>query len=171
MHKKWIYLFISLATLGLDQITKEMVNQSLFLHESRSIIPGFFNLVHTRNSGAVFGVFQDSTSAMLPKLLLMLSFAALGLVGFYFLKSPLTERLNLMGLSLIMGGAVGNIIDRLARSSVVDFLEFYVGSFHWPAFNVADSAICVGISFLLLRAFRDREDPAEATQSAARLHS
>lgn len=164
------YLLVSLAILALDQVTKEIVNRSLYLHETHIVIPNFFNIVHTRNSGAVFGFFQDPTSSVLPRLLMLLSCAALALVALFFHRSDPHERMNLFGLSLILGGAVGNIMDRVLRLSVVDFLEFYVGGFHWPAFNVADSAICVGIFFLVLRALKDPAEAPPSAESAAGEH-
>lgn len=167
MTSKSPYLLISIAILAADQLTKEWVDRSLFIHESRTVIPDFFNLVHTRNTGAVFGVFQDTAWPIIPKLLMLLSMAALGLILLFFYRSSSEEKLNLVGLSMILGGAAGNIIDRIFRASVVDFLEFYIGSFHWPAFNVADSAICTGIFLLLLRALREHNQPTHSHDPAA----
>jgi signal peptidase II len=169
--KKAYYLIVTAIVLALDQFSKELISQSLYLHETRTVIPGFFNLVHTRNSGAVFGFFQNVPSPVLPKILTLLSIAALIFIALFFYRSSIAERMNLLGLSLILGGALGNILDRIFRSSVVDFLEFYVGDFHWPAFNIADSAICVGIFFLILRSLKEGHDPAPATDRTAQQHS
>ena len=166
--RKSLYLLISVLVLAVDQLTKELVNRSLYLHETRIIIPNFFNLVHTRNSGAVFGFFQNGSSPLLPRVLTLLSIAALVFIVVYFYRSSLHERMNLVGLSLILGGALGNILDRILRSSVVDFLEFYVGDFHWPAFNVADSAICIGIFLLIVRSMREGREVEPSTDATAR---
>lgn len=157
--RKMPYLIITLLVLGLDQLTKELISRSLYLHETRSVIPGFFNLVYTGNTGAVFGIFQGVGLPYLRWILISLSFAALALVAVFFARVPADDRLNLVGFSLVLGGALGNIVDRIARESVVDFLEFYVRDYRWPAFNVADSAICIGIAILVWRSFRDGRDP------------
>ncbi|MEW6367950.1 MAG: signal peptidase II [Acidobacteriota bacterium] len=148
---KRLYLIVTIIVIALDQLTKAIISNTLYLHETRPVIDNLFNIVHTRNSGAVFGLLQDAPYPLLPAILTLLSLAALMLVAWFFHRCSPLDRMNLFGLSLILGGAVGNIIDRLVRGSVVDFLDFYIGSYRWPAFNVADSCICVGIGLLILR--------------------
>jgi len=165
--RKLPYLIITLIVLGLDQFTKELISRSLYLHETRAVIPGFFNLVYTGNTGAVFGIFQGANLPCLRWILITLSFAASLLVAAFFARVPAGDRLNLVGFALVLGGAFGNLVDRIARESVVDFLEFYIRDYRWPAFNVADSAICIGIGILVWRSFRDGSDPLAVSGARA----
>ena len=147
--KRGNYLWISLGVLLLDQLTKLAVVQK-FTHDSAiSVIPGFFRLVRVENRGIAFGMFSDSPSAFTSIVLVLVSVAAIALVGFLLWQNPPSASRTCVGLTLILGGAAGNLLDRLARGHVVDFLDFYVGSYHWPAFNIADSAICLGAATLL----------------------
>ncbi len=149
MIRKSCYFFVVVVLVGLDQLTKALIVRSITLQSSRSVIPGFFNLTHVRNRGAIFGFFSHSDSRILYIFLTLVSVAALGLVIYYFFKTPVSERLMKISLSLILAGALGNLIDRLFRGHVIDFLDFYVKDWHWPSFNVADSCITVG-AFLLI---------------------
>ena len=149
MIRKSCYFFVVVVLVGLDQLTKALIVRSIILQGSRSVIPGFFNLTHVRNRGAIFGFFSHSDSRILYIFLTLVSVAALGLVIYYFFKTPVSERLMKISLSLILAGALGNLIDRLFRGHVIDFLDFYVKDWHWPSFNVADSCITVG-AFLLI---------------------
>lgn len=149
MIRKSYYFLVVVVLLGLDQLTKALIVRSIILQGSRSVIPGFFNLTHVRNRGAIFGFFSQSDSRILYIFLTLVSVAALGLVIYYFFKTPVSERLMKISLSLILAGALGNLIDRLFRGHVIDFLDFYVKDWHWPSFNVADSCITVG-AFLLI---------------------
>ncbi len=149
MIRKSCYFLVVIVLVGLDQLTKALIVRSIALQGSRSVIPGFFNLTHVRNRGAIFGFFSHSDSRILYIFLTLVSVAALGLVIYYFFKTPVSERLMKISLSLILAGALGNLIDRLFRGHVIDFLDFYVKDWHWPSFNVADSCITVG-AFLLI---------------------
>jgi len=144
-----LYFVIILFLLFVDQLTKTIVSTSFQLYESRVVIPGFFNLTYIKNRGAIFGFFSTNQNFWVYALLTMSSLAALGLVVYYFYKTPSTERFLKISLSLILAGALGNLTDRLARGSVIDFLDFYVKDWHWPFFNVADSCITVGAILLL----------------------
>jgi len=144
-----LHLLIALAVLVADQLTKWVIASAIPLHDSRPVIPGFFRLTHVKNRGAAFGIFADSTSPMKIEVLILLSVVALVVVLMLLWEQPGARRIGL-GLALILGGALGNLFDRLARGSVVDFLEFYLRGFHWPAFNVADSAIVIGAGLLVL---------------------
>jgi signal peptidase II len=137
------------VTAVLDQLTKALVVHYFSLYDMVEVIPGFFNIVHWRNPGAAFGLFKEG--GMVRTLLLAgVSFLALVIIG--LLLRHAKDTITRVALSLIAGGAVGNLIDRLRFGEVIDFFDFYVGRYHWPAFNVADSAITVGV-FLSLYLF------------------
>jgi signal peptidase II len=162
------YLLVALAVLVLDQWSKWWIETELPFHATRPVIDGFFNLTHVRNTGVAFGFLAGSGQGVGPVLLSLLGFAALGFVGLYFWRATSRERSLLIGLGLILGGAVGNLLDRLASGAVTDFLDFYLGSYHWHTFNLADSAITVGIGCLLLDSvWRSREKSEEAPSRAA----
>ena len=144
-----LHLLVALAVFVADQLTKWVIGSAIPLHDSWPVIPGFFRLTHVKNRGAAFGIFADSTSPMKIEVLILLSVVALVVVLLLLWEQPGARRIGL-GLALILGGALGNLFDRLARGSVVDFLEFYLRGFHWPAFNVADSAIVIGAGLLVL---------------------
>jgi signal peptidase II len=128
----------------LDQITKAAVLKYFQIHQSLPIINGLLNLVHVRNRGMAFGVMNRPHSGLSFYLLVGASLGALALLLFWVRKLKDEERGILLGLSLVLGGAVGNLIDRVRFHEVIDFIDFYVGQYHWPAFNVADAAITVG---------------------------
>jgi signal peptidase II len=144
-----LHLLIALAVFAADQLTKWVIGSAIPLHDSWPVIPGFFRLTHVKNRGAAFGIFADSTAPMKIEVLILLSVVALVVVLMLLWEQPGARRIGL-GLALILGGALGNLFDRLAHGSVVDFLEFYLRGFHWPAFNVADSAIVIGAGLLVL---------------------
>ena len=145
---RWNYLGIALATIAADQLTKAAVVARFSDEAMVSIIPGLFRLVHVENRGIAFGLFSDSSSPAAGAILALISAAAMVLIAFLLWQQQPSVLAGL-GLALILGGAAGNLVDRIWRGQVVDFLDFYVGSYHWPAFNVADSAICVGAAVLL----------------------
>jgi len=144
-----LHLLVALAVFVADQLTKWVIGSAIPLHDSWPVIPGFFRLTHVKNRGAAFGIFADSTSPMKIEVLILLSVVALVVVLLLLWEQPGARRIGL-GLALILGGALGNLFDRLAHGSVVDFLDFYLRGFHWPAFNVADSAIVIGAGLLVL---------------------
>lgn len=156
MTRKSRFLLISLATLALDQWTKWMVELHLPFPSSTEIVPGFFHLSHLRNTGVAFGMFDSFGPAFSRWGLSLLALAALGLVTWLFRSAPPDSTLLLTALSLVLGGASGNLLDRIAQGSVTDFLGVYIGSYRWPDFNVADSAISVGLVLLLFDSFRSR---------------
>jgi signal peptidase II len=146
-----------LAIVTLDQITKVLVAARMSLSESIPVIPGFFHFTYVRNTGMAFGLLSGSDMPFKTLLVTLASILALVAVAYYALRSPGSERVTRIGLTLILGGAIGNIIDRVRLGYVIDFIDvFYRGS-HWPAFNVADSAISVGVGFLVLDSMRQRE--------------
>jgi signal peptidase II len=143
-------LALGVFLFGLDRWTKAAVAAALPLHSSHPVIPGFFNLVHARNTGIAFSMLNDA-SPLVKELLLPL-FSAIAVVVIFVLfwrQSEGATRLR-YALALILTGAVGNLYDRLVYGYVVDFLDLYVGTWHWPAFNVADSCITIGAGLLLL---------------------
>ena len=143
-------LWIAAAIVVLDQATKAVVKARLPLHESVTVIPGFFDLTHVRNTGAAFGMLDNTNFAYKPALMVVVAFIALGAVASYALTLPATQRIARFGLALILGGAVGNLIDRAVMGYVVDFVDVYWRGAHFWAFNVADSAITVGVVLMLL---------------------
>jgi len=148
-----LYFLAAGGVLLLDQISKWVVQQAMAPGELRGVLPGFFNLTYVRNRGAAFGLFSESDSALVQVLLVAFSLAALGLVLVLLWRGTASGAAG-WGLALIFGGALGNLLDRLRSGSVVDFLDFYVGSYHWPAFNLADSSIVIGAGLLLLVVLR-----------------
>lgn len=148
--KRAHYLILSAAVILLDLWTKALVLARIDLHETVPIIPSFFQLVHVRNTGAAFGIGANASSRLVPLLLNIGAIAVFCVVVVYALRSAVSDRLLQTGLHLILGGAIGNLLDRFRFGYVVDFLDVYVGTHHWPAFNVADSAICIGIALLFL---------------------
>ncbi len=149
MKSRLLYPIIILALLSIDQLTKALVARSILFQSSKSIIPGFLNLTHVRNRGAIFGFFSHSDNRILFVFLTLVSLVALGLVIYYFFKTPSSQRFMKISLSVILAGALGNLVDRVFRGYVVDFLDFYIKDWHWPSFNVADACITTG-AFLLI---------------------
>lgn len=156
MKRRSTYLVFITVLLTIDQITKTAIFRSINPFDERSIIPDFFNLVHVRNKGAIFGFFSNADSSFIFVLLTVFSLAALGLVVYYFIKTPVSEKLMNVSLSLILAGALGNQIDRIMRGYVIDFLDFKFWGWHWPSFNVADSCISTGAVLLIFIFFFKR---------------
>lgn len=164
--KRIYYLGITAAVILLDLWTKWLVVARIDLHEAVPIIPNFFQLVHVRNTGAAFGIGANADSRIIPLLLNGGAIAVFCVVVVYALRSAVTDRLLQAGLHLILGGAIGNLLDRFRFGYVVDFLDVYVRNHHWPAFNVADSAICIGIGLLFLDMKKKPETSAAPAESA-----
>ena len=154
-------LLIALAVLLLDRITKWAIAQTIPLEDAINVIPGFFRLTHLENTGAAFSLFADSTSPFRTALLIAFSVAALVVISVLLWKDRSVFHSGTLALSLILGGAVGNLWDRVSDGKVTDFLDFYIGAHHWPPFNVADSAIVVGALLLFMRMLhKDRNSQA-----------
>ena len=149
-RKYWILLIFCLGILLLDQWTKTMVVQKLHLYQRVEVIEGFFNIVHVRNTGGAFGIFGGEKGGLGSILFVVVSLIAVGAVVFLFIKIKESEKTLALSFSLILSGAVGNLVDRLRYGEVVDFLDFHLSTYHWPAFNIADSAICIGIGLIAL---------------------
>lgn len=164
MKSKWIVLIaVSALAAALDQWTKQLVNSHIALAHHVPVIQGFFDLVHVRNRGGAFGLFASMSPAVRGPVFLVLSIAAIVLVVGMIRKAP-DDRWGLVtALSLVLGGAIGNLIDRIRLGEVIDFLDFYRGRYHWPAFNVADIAIVVGVGMLMIDLIRHPDtEPADA---------
>ena len=172
-----VYFVIAAVVLVLDQATKILVHAYLRDRGPVPIIPDFFSLWYSLNSGGLFGYFSDWPHPWRIALLTLLPTLAVILIGTYLARGNETDRVTLSGLGLILGGAVGNLVDRVVRGEVVDFLDVYVapsrlaswlidlfGTAHWPTFNVADSAIVVGAGCLIVRIVRPvtREEARDA---------
>jgi signal peptidase II len=129
------------------------------LHYSIPIIDGFFNLTYIRNTGAAFGILAGSAEAFRLPLLLLFSVVAIGFIVMMLRRLPSHEKGLITALALILGGAIGNLIDRVFYGEVIDFLDFYWGSYHWPAFNVADSCITIGVAITIYYMATSKADP------------
>jgi len=152
-----IYFFLATTALILDQITKMIVAKMIPLNEAITLIPGFFRISHVRNPGAAFSLFADVKSPLAPLALLLFAFVVMTVIVVLLVKAKRVFNRTYVGLSLILGGALGNFLDRLLLGSVVDFLAFQFGSYHWADFNLADCAIVVGSGLLLLDVALQRE--------------
>lgn len=150
MKRKIPFLVLMAALLAADQISKNLVERFITPGSVVTVIPGFFNLRHVRNNGAIFGFLSGNSRPWVFGGLLVASLAALAFVLFFFFKMPAGEKWTLTGLTLIMVGALGNQIDRVFKGYVVDFVDWHIRDAHWPFFNVADSCITVGAILLLI---------------------
>lgn len=164
MTRRLPYLLLALGVVVLDQATKALVVAKIPLYTTIPVIRGFFDLTHLQNTGAAFGVLASAGSAR-PLLVTLLALAVFACVLAWSLTTPPEHRLLQFALGLIMGGAVGNLIDRVRFSAVTDFLRFYVDRWEWPSFNVADSAISVGVVLLAWDIWR-RPEPEPARKAA-----
>jgi len=150
-------LFIGGGIIVLDQLTKLLILQYLPLHSSLEIIPGFFNLVHVRNPGGAFSIFAGADSALRQGLFMGLTVFIVIVLLFAYRKLRPEDRWTRTSYALIVGGALGNLVDRLRfGGEVIDFLDCYVGAYHWPAFNTADSAITAGALMLVVSLLRGK---------------
>ena len=143
-------IVVSIGVVIVDQITKAMVRPALALHESVPVIPGFLDLTRVHNTGAAFGMLNAADFPMKTLVLSLVAMVALGGVAWYAVTVPLTDRLARVGVAGVLGGAIGNLIDRAATGYVLDFVDAYYGGWHFWAFNVADAAITVGVIFMIL---------------------
>jgi signal peptidase II len=143
-------IWIALVIVVLDQLTKAMVRGEFALHEGVAVIPGFFNLTRVHNTGAAFGMLNSVDFPMKTLVLSIVALIALGGVAWYAATVPLTDRLARIGVAGVLGGAIGNLIDRAKDGYVLDFVDAYWGTWHFWAFNVADAAISVGVVLMIL---------------------
>jgi len=148
------------AILALDRLSKWIVESSVSAYDTVRVIPGLFNIVHSENRGMAFGIMNDSNSEWRTTLLIVLSAAAVVFVAAMLWKPQQLDRNSFWGLTLLMGGAAGNVFDRVVWGRVTDFLDFYIGEHHWHTFNVADSAVVIGSGLLLLDLLRPKKQAA-----------
>src|SRR5215469_14870211 len=140
----------ALGVFALDRLTKWLIETHVSFTDTYRVLPGFFDIVHSQNRGVAFGLFNDGASDWSTGMLSLFSLVAVLVIGALLWNGARLDRLSQAGLSLILGGAAGNLFDRIVWGRVTDFLEFYIGDYHWPTFNVADSAIVIGSGLLLL---------------------
>ncbi len=150
-----VYWGIVIAVLLADQLSKLAVMGSLSLFETIPVIPGFFNLTFVVNRGAAFSLLAQADASWRHPFFLTVGVVAVTALTIYYFRTCKDEPRQALGLPLIAGGALGNLIDRLRMGGVVDFLDFHYAGYHWPAFNIADSAICIGVGVYLLFSFSD----------------
>ena len=146
----------------LDRLTKWIVEARVGFFDTYKVIPGFFDIVHSQNRGVAFGMFNDSGPEWRTLLLGAISLGAVIAVAAMLWRPQKLDRLSMWGFTLILGGAAGNVYDRLVFGRVTDFLELYIGDWHWPTFNVADSAITIGSCLLVLELLRPKRQAAGA---------
>jgi len=162
------YLLLVAGVVGLDQLTKAAVVGSIELHGPHvPLIDGLLSLSHVRNRGAAFGLLSDWDLPYQSVLLSLLSLGALLAIAVYFFRLPAVARLPRFALALVLGGAVGNLVDRVRLGYVVDFIHVYWRQHQWPDFNVADSAISVGVTLLVLDILRSGQDATPVPADAA----
>ncbi len=149
---------LGVTVIVVDQITKLWIMQSMRLHESIPIVPNLFSLTYIRNPGAAFGLLAGSSNAFRTVFFGVTALLALGLLGTILVRLPEKDWIGQLSIAGILGGAIGNLIDRLRFGEVIDFLDVYIESYHWPAFNVADSAISVGVVCLIIHFALERKD-------------
>jgi signal peptidase II len=146
--------------LVIDQLTKLIVDRTMPLYQSIPVIDRFFNLTYIRNTGAAFGILAGSAAAFRLPFLMIFSLLAIGFIIVMLRRLPERETGLITALTFILGGAIGNLIDRFAYGEVIDFLDFYWANYHWPAFNVADSFITVGVVITIYYLIKAKgEDP------------
>jgi signal peptidase II len=147
-----------------DQFTKVWVDRTMRIYESVPIVPGLLDLHYIRNTGAAFGFLSGSHAGFRIPFFILVSTLAIGIILFLFHKLEESEVMMPLALSLVLGGALGNLIDRIRLGEVIDFILIHYRAFHWPAFNVADIGITVGVFLLVLRIFLlDRKQPVRST--------
>ena len=158
MKKKYLILCATVAAVVLlDFITKAYIDSHMSLHESFVVIGGLFNITYVRNPGAAFSFLATASAGFRSVFFLAVTVLAIILVLYYIAKSKTEEPLMIFALSLILSGALGNFIDRMRLGEVIDFIDVHLGAYHWPAFNVADSAISVGAVLLVMDMMRKRK--------------
>ena len=144
-----LFVLTVLMVFVLDQISKIYIDTHMNLHETIPVINGFFHIPYGRNPGAAFGILADASPGIRAFFLIGVTIFAMGLIVYMIVKIKAEDILLVCGLSLIMGGAAGNLSDRIRLGEVIDFLDVFLSTYHWPAFNVADSAVSVGAAILL----------------------
>jgi signal peptidase II len=152
--RRIVAFVVALGIFALDRWTKWMVETQLGAYDTKTVIPGFFNIVRSRNAGVAFGMFAENNARLRTPLLIGLSVLAVLLLAAMLWRIDRLDSPSATGLALIFGGAMGNVFDRVRVGSVTDFLDFYSGQYHWYTFNVADASIFTGACLLILSMLR-----------------
>jgi signal peptidase II len=160
LDARWKAFLGAALVFAADRITKSVIEARVSFLDTYTVIPGFFDIVHSSNRGVAFGLFNDSQSEWRTLLLVAAAVAAVVMVTVMLVRSSALDRRTAWALALVLGGAMGNVYDRIVWGRVTDFLAFYLGSYQWPAFNVADSAIVIGSGLLMLDLIRQKRQPA-----------
>src|SRR5271154_1595448 len=153
---------LAIGALAADQFSKYAVDKYTAPGSQRVLVPGFLNLLHTSNPGVAFGLFAGSANPWKPALLIAFSVLVIGMLVWLLATDRAGGSLGQYGIALILGGAAGNLLDRFMRHSVTDFIDFYIGSYHWYTFNIADSAIVIGAGLVVLELFRESKQATRA---------
>jgi signal peptidase II len=161
-----LFALVVFSIILLDQLTKSWIIAKLRIHDAFSVVDGFFNIVHVRNPGAAFGFLAGASPLFRSVFFITVTLAAVFLILYYLRRhlrdESIKEPFLVWSLALILAGAIGNLIDRLRFGEVVDFLDVYVKTYHWPAFNVADSAISTGASLLIVAILKQEKKVRDA---------
>jgi len=157
-RNRWVIPTTVILLILADQVVKAWVTASLELHESIPVIPGLFSITYIRNPGAAFGFLADASPIFRQVFFIAVNLLAICLILYSLVRARFIQASWRIPLALILSGAAGNLVDRVRFGEVIDFLDVYVGSVHWPAFNVADSAITVGAVLLTILVFRGEKD-------------
>ncbi|HKV04271.1 MAG TPA: signal peptidase II [Candidatus Acidoferrales bacterium] len=161
LRSGWTLGILASAVLAADQASKHAVEELTSLGSVRVVVPGLINLVHTSNPGVAFGLLADSQMPWRAPLLIGFSVAVIGLIVWLLATGRAGGWLGECGMTLILGGAAGNLLDRMLRRTVTDFIDFHVGEHHWYTFNLADSAIVLGAALVVLELLRDWRHPSQ----------
>jgi len=153
VNRRLTAFFIAAAVFAADRGTKSLVENRMSAYDSKTVIPGFFNIVRSDNTGVAFGMFASAHTLVLVSISLL----AVALLAIMLWRIDRLDTASATGLALIFGGALGNVYDRVHSGRVTDFLDFYAGTYHWYTFNVADASICTGAGLLLLSMLLTRD--------------
>ena len=157
---EWLVFIIALVLVA-DQAAKHAIESYTTIDYFRVVIPGLLNLIHTHNPGVAFSMFADAQSPIARLILVLFSFGVIVFLLWLLAAQRVGERMGQIGMALILGGAIGNVLDRLTRRGVTDFIDLHIRNYHWPTFNLADSAIVIGAILVLLELFRDWSRPSK----------
>jgi signal peptidase II len=157
---RWKAYGAAALVFAADRLSKWLIETRVSFDDIYTVIPGLFDIVHSQNRGVAFGLFNDSTSEWRTLLLVAAAVAAVVMVTVMLWSAHNLERRTLWGLAMVLGGATGNVFDRIVWGHVTDFLSVYIGRYQWPTFNVADSAIVIGSGLLMLDLLRQKRQPA-----------
>jgi signal peptidase II len=158
MVNRITFLGIALAViLGLDQASKLYIEKNLPLYHSVEVVPNIFNITHIRNTGVAFGLFAGEKTLRTTLFLLILSAVAIGAISYFYFVLYSKKILSRLALALVLGGAIGNLIDRIRLQEVIDFIDLHWYHYHWPAFNIADSCITIGLGLFILESLLTKD--------------